>query len=56
VSDETWRKNIAARNSALDERAEPGTLYVTDEFLAMFNESFVPPERAEVDVWVDNNW
>ncbi|MDR0863221.1 MAG: ATP-binding protein [Oscillospiraceae bacterium] len=56
VNDETWSKNIASRNRAHDERGEDTTFYITDEFLAMFKENFVVPERDEVDVWVDNNW
>ncbi|MDR0858537.1 MAG: ATP-binding protein [Oscillospiraceae bacterium] len=56
VNDETWLKNIKSRNRAHDELGESHTFYITDEFLAMFKENFVVPEREEVDVWVDNNW
>ncbi|MDR0819720.1 MAG: ATP-binding protein [Oscillospiraceae bacterium] len=56
VNDETWNKNIASRNRAHDEQGESHTFYITDEFLKMFKENFVIPERDEVDVWVDNNY
>jgi predicted kinase len=55
VSDETQRKNIAKRN-ADHKVGESTTIYITDELLAMFNGSFVPPEPDIVDVWVNNNW
>ena len=54
VSDETWRRNIAARNAA-HAAGEVGTFYIGEAEIAMFVEYYQPPERGEVDVWIDNN-
>jgi len=56
VSDETWKKAISKRNEAHEMGDGGVTFPITDEFLKMFNENYVIPERDEVDVWVDNNW
>ena len=54
VSEETWRRNIAARNAA-HAAGTPGIFYIGEAEVDMFLKYYQPPERGEVDVWIDNN-
>lgn len=53
VSDADWAQNIAMRNKACQD-GTTGDYYVDDGLLAKINALFEPPERAEMDVWVDS--
>lgn len=55
VSDDTWRKYLMKRNSAV--LAGGKKFYLIDDAVAdKFNAMFEAPAREEIDIWHQNDW
>lgn len=51
ITDETWKKNIAKRNSS-----SKGSYYVDEGLMKKCSSLFEPPLPEEIDFWICNDW
>ena len=54
ISPETWRARIEKRNRAV-QAGECAAYYVDENLRKKFENAFEPPERGEIDRWVEAN-
>lgn len=55
VSEETWKRNIAKRNAAVQAGMQ-GTYFVDEGLLEKMKALFETPEPEKIDVWYENEW
>lgn len=54
IGPEEWQRRIKKRNAeVLEKKSEAYSYYVDEGLAAKFETTFEPPDRREIDIWID---